>query len=75
MDQVEVHYVGGPADGVREHVQAGPGGVPASWMAVKATSDFGHDRAPGRVSDVHRYERRPSPDAGGWQYHHGGPFA
>lgn len=76
MNRVEVHYVGGPADGQHEHVPVGTNGIPATWLAVDTTARMGHarERAHARRRDVHRYERHDTPDTLGWFYVHGGVF-
>lgn len=75
----DVEYLGGPADGRRDTIQAGAAGVPPTWLAYLLT-DIAADiataaatRCPSAV--VHRYEREPGYAPGQpWRYHHRGTF-
>jgi hypothetical protein len=76
VKRAEAEYMGGPADGQRDHIPVGPNGTPPTWLAYLQTDTRATvvSRHPATV--VHRYEREPGFAPGQpWRYHHRGAFA
>lgn len=75
MGEVEVEYMGGPADGQRDTARTGPNGTPPRYRVVQTSPawDSWLDPRPAAPAETHRYER--DPDTGPpWRYRHLGPL-
>jgi hypothetical protein len=74
MDEVEVEYVGGPADGRPGKVPAAAGGEPPLARVVHTSEawDSWLDPRPAVPAQAHRYTRDPDVPGPPWRYHHRG---
>lgn len=81
MDQAEVEYVSGPADGTREMLPVGPSGEPPRDRIVMSRPlperwDSIHAPTPAVPAQPHRYVRAMLVAVRGgvalWRYHHEG---
>ncbi len=73
---VEVEYLGGPADGRRERIPTGSDGAPPIWRTVTSLPLWRSalDRGPAAPESVEAYDREPGPRGNAlvWRYHHRG---
>lgn len=74
MNEVDVEYVGGPADGRPDKVLAAPGGEPPLARIVHTPEawDSYLDPGPAVPAEAHRYTRDPDVPGPPWRYYHSG---